>query len=47
MNDIQLIKDAKVDKPISTIIREIDHKDENLDKNLEESEQQAKDKNDQ
>lgn len=47
MKNIQLVEDAKVDKPTPTIRRQADYKDENLEENLEESEQQAKDKNDQ
>ncbi len=47
MEDIQLVEDVEVDKPTPTITRQADHEDEDLDKNLEESEQQAKDKDDQ
>lgn len=38
MVDIQFVKDVEVDKPIPTITCQADHEDEDLDKNLEESE---------
>ena len=47
IKDIQFVKDAKIDKPIPLVTRQTDHKDENLDENLKEPEQQAKDKDDQ
>lgn len=47
IEDIQLVEDVKVDKPTPTITRQANHEDEDLDENLEESEQQAKDKDDQ
>lgn len=37
IEDIWLVKDAKVDKPTPTIICKADYKNENLDENLEES----------
>ena len=46
MKDIQLVEDIKADESTPIITRQADHEDENLDKNLEESEQQAKDKDD-
>ena len=38
MEDIQLIKDAKIDKRVLIVIYQIDHENKDLDKNLKESE---------
>lgn len=47
MEDIQLVKDSQVSKRIPTIIRQANHKDEDFDVNSKESEQQAKNNNEQ
>ena len=47
MEDIQLVEDAKIDKPTPTITRQADHEDEDFDENFEKSERQAKDKDNQ
>lgn len=39
MEHIYFVKNAKVDKSIPKIIRQADHKDENLDENLKELKQ--------
>ena len=38
IEDIQLIENAKVDKPTPTVTRQTDHEDKDLDENLEELE---------
>ena len=43
MEDIQLVEDSEVDETTSTITRQADHEDEDLDVNPEDSEDQAKD----
>ena len=35
MEDIQLVKDVKVDELISIVTRQVDHEDEDLDENFE------------
>lgn len=37
MEDIQLIKDAKIDKLTPTVTRQANHEDENFDENLQKS----------
>ncbi len=39
MEDIHLVENVKVDKPTFTITCQVDHEDEDLDENLEESEE--------
>ena len=39
IEDIQLVKNAKLDKPTPTVIRQADHEDEDFNENFEESEQ--------
>ena len=34
MEDIQLVQDAKIDKPILTVTRQADHEDKDFDENL-------------
>ena len=47
IEDIQLVNDAKVNKPIPIVTRQVDYEDEDLNENLEDSKQQAKNKDDQ
>ena len=47
IKDIQLIEDAEVDEPTLKVMYQANHKDKDLDDNLEESKTQAKDKDDQ
>ena len=47
MEDIQLVEDSAVDEATPTITRQADHEDEDLDVNPEESEEQAKDNDEQ
>ena len=47
MEDIQLVEDSEVDETTTTITRQADHEDENLDVNPEESEELAKENDEQ
>ena len=47
IKDIQLVENSEVDETTSTIIRQADHEDEDQNVNFEESEEQAKDNDEQ